>query len=214
MKIYLIFRKTLIIIIAIFFVLSFSGKVNSYFFKIVNRNTPTTYKVKVRNLYVSSDGGQTWIKILDEPTEFNIAKEAKNLMSNNPVINSLPAGSYDKIKYSLCATFKMKGYVTYNRMTYYTSTVAENGTGVTEEFNLSNPPSDYGEADITLFGYIQGEYLEPQQENIEVMIDENSNRNIHISVDITNTLALYQTRADPYTYQLMPGEPTITILLK
>jgi len=205
--------KTILFVISIFIFIFFEN-VSSYFFDIVETATPSIYKIKLKNLYISPDG-EDWIEMQVEPIEIDIASiEEEDIAKTESLVSTVPPGDYNKIEYSICSTFKMRGYINYEGKTYYTSTVAENSTGVADDFSPENLPQDYGTANITTFGYEEYEYFYPIKENINFKIRENVKKNIKIYVDVSNTLALYQTRADPNTYQLMPAEPEVTVFLQ
>ncbi len=201
-----------IICILFFLVFIYYPDISYCFFysRIVEEDTPFVYKVTLKNFSVSSDKGKTWEVIQKKPIAVDIVKN--NAIES--VAYKIPPGRYNKVKYMPNATFIMKGYVKYKDLVYYTSVEAENGTAVTENFDLNNPPVDYGEAELTVFGYNEWEYLSFKTENIKFSVKDSKIKEIYIKVDLTNSLALYQTRADPNVYQLMPVSPSIIVFIE
>lgn len=185
------------------------GSTFAYFFQEVKKATPGVFKITVKNLSVYSREKNNWISVQKEPVEINIASKEEKVL--NKFIAKIPSGRYEKIKYSVCATFKMKGYVNYNGDTFYTSKGSENGTVVTKDFNKKVPPKDYNVAPLTVVGYNIGEYFEPMKEKINFFVKENKIKDIRVEIDVKNSMALYQTRADPDVFQLMPSQPQVKI---
>lgn len=202
-------RKLINIIILFIIFLFVTKSITPYFFQEVKKATPEVFKVTVRNLSVYSRKNKNWTLVQKKPMEIDIATKNEKVLDK--IINNVPVGKYGKIKYSVCATFKMKGYVKYKNNTYYTSEKAGNGSNISEEFNEENPPEDYSQAYLTVFGYNEGEYFEPMEEKIKFKVGRGKIKNISVEVNVEDSLALYQIRADPDVYQLIPAQPKIRI---
>ncbi len=179
----------------------------------VETGTPSVYEVTQRNFYISSDGGTTWKLVRAEAATFDIAAVASGEAAGNFFAGSFTPGTYNKVKFECCATFRMKGYVDYGGKTYYTSTTASNGTASTTSFDPSNPPSDYGIASITVpksptEQYSKGEFMPAEEKSINIVIKKGANSKINMDFDISESLALYNFGG---SYQLMPAPPSVTV---
>jgi len=181
----------------------------------VATGTPSVYEVTQRNFYISSDGGSTWKLVKAEARTFDIAAVASGEAAGNFFAGSFTPGTYNKIKFECCATFRMKGYVDYGGTTYYTSTTASNGTAsiTTSAFDPSNPPSDYGIASITTpkeeGEYSEGEFMPAEEKSINIVIKKGANSKINMDFDISESLALYDFGGG--SYRLMPAPPSVTV---
>jgi len=175
--------------------------------------TPSVYEVTQRNFYISSDGGYTWKLVKAEAATFDIAAVASGEAAGNFFAGSFTPGTYNKIKFECCATFRMRGYVAYGGTTYYTSTTASNGTASTTTFDPRNPPSDYGIASITVpksatEQYSEGEFMPAEEKSINIVIKKGANSKINMDFDISKSLALYNFGG---SYRLMPAPPSVTV---
>ncbi len=177
----------------------------------VDTGTPSVYKVTVKKFRISSDGGTTWATIKDESVEFDIASADVGAAVGSFFAGTFQPGTYNMIEHTPGATFKIKGYIIDGVSTtdYYTSTTAANGTASTTSFDPDNPPSDYGEATITAYGYSEGDSLPAETQAVDIVIKKGANQKINIDFEVSNTLALYNT--GPSTYQLMPAQPSASI---
>lgn len=177
-------------------------------------STPSVYKVTINRFRISSDGGTTWIILSDTPTEFDIASVNAGAAVGNFFGGSIAPGTYNMIERTISATFKMQGYMlnAVGATDYYTSTTAANGTNSTANFDPDNPPADYGEATITIFGYNQGDALPVEQESVNIAVQFGATKKVNIDFNVSNTLALYNMGGG--TYRLMPAPPTVTATIE
>jgi len=168
--------------------------------------TPLVYKVTLKKLRISQDGGTNWTTVREEDVEFDIASINVGAVVGNFFSGTLTPGTYDTIEHTSSASFRMQGYLidAVGGTDYYTSTTAGNGTNSTANFDANNPPSDYGEAKITVYDETEDAAMTPETSTVSIPIEEGVSKRVRISFDVTNTLALY-------TNQLMPGPPTVTI---
>lgn len=209
-------NKSVFIIKTFCFIIFFIGLFNplksySFFYgRVVKTGTPSAYKITLKDLYVFSDKEEVWDLAQKKPIVLDITE--KDI--TNSIVHKISSGSYSKIKYSANATLIMKGYIKYKGLVYYTSPDSKNGTAVTDNFDVDNPPKDYEESELTVFGYNEWEYLSPRIENINFSVEESKIKGVKITVNLTDSLTLYQTRADPDIYQLMPGQPEIILFLE
>jgi len=173
--------------------------------------TPTAYKVTLSRFRISSDGGTTWTTIKEEDVEFDIASADAGAAVGTFFASTFQPGTYDTIEHIHSATFKLQGYIidAVGGDDYYTSTTAANGTASTASFDVNNPPSDYGEATITIYGYSEGDSLPAETETVNIVIVKDATQKINIDFDVSNTLALYDIGLG--SYQLMPAPPSVTI---
>ena len=177
-------------------------------------STPSVYKVTINRFRLSSDGGVTWITVSDSSTEFDIASVNAGAAVGNFFGGSIQAGTYDRYERTVSATFKMQGFMlnAVGVNDYYTSTTAANGTNFTANFDQNNPPADYGEATITIFGYNQGDSLPAEQEIVNIALQSGATKKVNIDFNVTNTLALYNIGGG--AYQLMPVAPRVTVTIE
>lgn len=172
--------------------------------------TPLVYKVTVNRFRISSDGGATWTTVKDQAVQFDIASATAGAAVGNFFAGAIDPGTYNKIENRVLATFNMQGYIlnAVGTTDYYTSTTGTNGTSSTATFDVNSPPADYGEASITVYGYTAGDNLPVTQETVNMVVVRGQPKKVNIDFNVTNTLALYNVGG---TYQLMPGQPTVTV---
>ena len=172
---------------------------------------PLVYKVTLNIFRISSDGGSTWTTVSNTPTEFDIASVTAGQAVGNLFGGSLTPGTYDRIEHTPSASFKMQGYIidAVGGTDYYTSTTGSNGTNSTANFDVNNPPSDYGEATIVVYSYSAGDSLPAVEETVNIVVKFGVSQKVNIDFDVSNTLALYDVGGG--SYQLMPAPPTATI---
>lgn len=177
----------------------------------VATGTPSVYKVTLKRFRISSDNGATWTTVKEGTVEFDIASVDAGATVGNFFAGSIIPGTYNRIEHTISATFKMEGYIidAVGTTDYYTSTTAANGTNSMENFDINNPPADYGEASITVFGYNEGEDLPAGAEAVNIVVEKGVARKVNINFDVTNTLNLYNMGGG--VFRLMPGEPTVTV---
>lgn len=173
--------------------------------------TPLIYKVTVNRFRISSDGGTTWTTVKDEAAEFDIASATAGAAVGNFFGGAVTPGTYNRVENRVSATFKMQGYIldAVGTTDYYTSTTAANGTSSTANFNVNNPPADYGEGSIVVQGYNAGDNLPVTQETVNIVVKSGQPNKVNIDFNVTNTLALYDVGGG--TYRLMPAPPTVTV---
>jgi hypothetical protein len=177
----------------------------------VATGTPLIYKVTLNRFRISTDNGVTWTTIKDQAVEFDIASVTAGAAVGNFFAGAIDAGTYNALEHTVSATFKMQGYIidAIGGTDYYTSTTAANGTNSTANFDVNNPPPDYGEASITVEGFNAGDNLPVTTETVNIVIEPGINRKVNIDFDVTNTLGLYNIGGG--AYQLMPVQPTVTV---
>ena len=176
--------------------------------------TPAVYKVTLERLRISSDGGTTWTTIKEEDVEFDIASEDAGAAVGNFFAGTFQPGTYDTIEHRHSATFTMQGFIidAVGNDDYYTSTTAANGTASTTNFDVNNPPADYGETAITIYNYNEGDSLPAETEAVSINIIKGATQKINIDFDVSDTLAIYDVGGG--SYQLMPAPPTVTITVE
>ena len=177
-------------------------------------STPSVYKVTINRFRLSSDGGVTWITVSDSSTEFDIASVNAGAAVGNFFGGSIQPGTYNRYERTVSATFKMQGFMlnAVGVNDYYTSTTTANGTNFTANFDQNNPPADYGEATITIFGYNQGDSLPAEQEIVNIALQSGATKKVNIDFNVTNTLALYNIGGG--AYQIMPAPPRVTVTVE
>ncbi len=174
-------------------------------------STPLVYKVTLERFRISTDGGATWTTVIEADVEFDIASANAGAAVGNFFAGNFDPGTYDTIEHIPSATFNMQGYIidAVGTDDYYTSTTGANGTASTTSFDVNNPPSDYGEASIVIYGYNAGDSLPAVEEAVNIVIVKGATQKINMDFDVTNTLALYDMGGG--SYQLMPAPPSVTI---
>ncbi len=174
--------------------------------------TPDTFKVTVERFRVSSDSGTTWTTINDGSVEFDIASVNTNSAVANYSAGNIALGTYNSIEYTISATCRVQGYIldAVGATDYYTSTTESNGTNSTTSFDINNPPSDYGEAALTILGCSEGDSFAVTH-TVELIIEKGVNRKLNIDFDVADNLELYSGEG---SYRLRPAAPTVTVSLE
>ena len=170
--------------------------------------TPSIYWVTIKKFRVYD--GTNWITVKEEDVSFDIASATAGQAVGNFFSGSFTPGTYTMIEVTPSATFSMRGYIidAVGTTDYYTSTTGANGMNSTTSFNVNNPPSDYGEGGITVYGYTQGAALAANQENVNIVVERGVSKKVKVQFNVANTLALYDVGGG--SYQLMPAQPTVT----
>jgi hypothetical protein len=84
--------------------------------------TPTIYKVTVKKVEFSSDGGTTFVTLKEADQEMDIASvNAGALAANYASGATLPAATYNRIRVTISCTIKLRGNVSFGGITYYTT---------------------------------------------------------------------------------------------
>jgi len=175
---------------------------------LLGQGTPSVYKVTLKKFRVYN--GTTWITLKEQDTTFDIASaQSAGQIVGNFFTGTIIPGTYSQVEITPSASFTMKGYVTCNGTTYYTSTTASNGTNSTADFDINNPPSDYGEAKITIYGYSEDDEMPPEQKNVNVVIKKGVTQTIKILFNVKNKLGLYEVGGGEK--RLLPLPPIVTV---
>jgi hypothetical protein len=174
----------------------------------VARGTPSIYKVTMIKLEMSQNSGTTWFTVADSQLELDIASVEAGQKAGDWVSNvSLPIGTYNRMRHTVSATFKMRGYAYYNttNRTYFTT---PNGISnvVGNVTDTSQMPS-YGEQSITISegGEVSGgRVVHEEEDNIAISADAPMRE--RVTFDVTNTLDLYQ---EGVNYVFYPAPPVV-----
>ena len=84
-------------------------------FAVDDTGTPTSFKITVLKLEMSTDGGTTWIVVFDDSTgtELDLAAVSANTTVGNFVNNTIiPNGTYNAVRITMNQIFKITGTVT------------------------------------------------------------------------------------------------------
>jgi len=76
------------------------------------RGTPTVYRVTVRKIEISKDGGVTWVTLGSGDMTFNIASVNAGAVVGNYISNTnVEAGTYNKMRATVSRTFTVRGNI-------------------------------------------------------------------------------------------------------
>lgn len=172
---------------------------NSIAQTIVATGSPTVFKITMKKFEVSSDGGASYTTVKAGDVEIDLAAaDAGSLVGRFAREANIAAGDYNKGRVTVSCTMKLKGSLTHEGTTYYTT--AAGGT--------STDAADLAEGTITApdqppcsGGIIQ------EEEDMSLSLVAGVETTVTVSVDVTGALALYQF--GPFL-QLGPAAPTVS----
>lgn len=91
--------------------------------------TPTIYKVTVKKVEFSSDGGTTFITLREADQEMDIASVNAGAAAANYASGlSLTPASYNRVRVTISCTIKLRGSVAFAGTTYYTTSAGGTST--------------------------------------------------------------------------------------
>lgn len=169
--------------------------------------TPAVYKVTLKKLEVSTNGGTTWITLKEADQEMDIASVTAGQVAAGYVSNAaLPVGTYNRMRVTISATFKMQGFAYYNTndRTYFTT--AGGDSNVTGNVSDTSQFSGYAEQGITVPGQTQLQ-SEFDLSSTPMTITMGGTQKAKVSFDVTNTLLLDDTSG---TIDFYPAQPVVT----
>ncbi len=169
--------------------------------------TPAVYKVTVQKFEASTDGGTTWITIKQQNQEMDIASVTAGQVAAGYVSDiGIPVGTYNRIRVTVSATFKMQGFAYYSsdNRTYFTT--ASGDSSVAGNVSDTSQFTSYGELSITLPGQtqIQSEF---NLSGSTMIVAKGITRKCTVSFDVANTLVLDDTSG---VVDFYPAQPTVT----
>ena len=169
--------------------------------------TPAVYKVTLKKLELSTNGGSTWITIKEADQEMDIASVNAGQVAAGYISNvSIPVGTYNRMRVTISATFKMQGFAYYNtnNKTYFTTASGDSNV----DGNVSSIASftGYAEQSITIPGQTQLQ-SEFNLSGSPMTIKMGAIQKATVSFDVTNTLVLDDTSG---TVDFYPSQPVVT----
>lgn len=198
--------KNFLFLLAVFLTLSFLSAARSDAATVATA-TPVVYKVTVQKFEASTDGGTTWITIKQQNQEMDIASVTAGQVAAGYVSGiGIPIGTYNRIRVTVSATFKMQGFAYYasDNRTYFTT--AGGDSSVAGNVSDTAQFTSYGELSITIPGQtqIQSEF---NLSGSTMTIAKGINRKVTVNFDVANTLVLDDTSG---TVDFYPAQPTVT----
>ncbi|MEW6326801.1 MAG: hypothetical protein AB1487_04315 [Thermodesulfobacteriota bacterium] len=175
----------------------------------VATGTPTIYKVTMRKLEASKDGGNTWYTLGEGDMTFDIASaDAGAVVGAYASNGSVPLGTYTKMRITSSRTFILRGSVDYLGTTYYTSsggTTTVAGQLSEQSISVPDPPVPVEGTTFTATDIITVE----DRSATPFIVEEGVIKTVTIKFDVTGKLALYDMGGG--SYQFMPQQPTVTL---
>lgn len=169
--------------------------------------TPAVYKVTLKKLELSTNGGSAWITIKEADQEMDIASVSGGQVAAGYVSNAaIPVGTYNRIRVTISATFKMHGFAYYNteNRTYFTT--ASGDSSVVGNVSNTAQFTGYAEQSITIPGQTQLQ-SEFDMSASPLIIKMGTTQKATINFDVTNTLLLDDTSG---TVDFYPSQPVVT----
>lgn len=181
-------RDYLFILLSILFVILMANQS----FAQVASGTPEIYKVRITKFELSSDNGTTWVTVFSGTSDWidiasvTAGQKAGEFFSRLQVA----PGTYNKVRVTVSATFRMKGSVAYSGNTYYTSASGATTTA-----------ANYAEQDITI-----PSGNPTSEETMTITVGTGSTPKIvRVSFTVENKLDLYMTPGATF----YPAAPTV-----
>lgn len=183
---------TIVFILAFFCSIASAGYLDG-----VTQTDVDTYDVIMKKLEFSSDGGSTWHTAFEGSETFSILDVNQDEKVGQLIAGaSLPAGTYTMARLTVDATFLIKGSVSYQSQTYYTTAGTEqnsNTTGPAGESTVVNPDGDF-----------------VQTVNGSLTVTAGTTVTVDISINTDDVLGMTQTGQSSYLIIPKPPDWTFT----
>lgn len=156
--------------------------------------TPTVYKVTVKKVEFSSDGGATFVTLKEADQQMDIASvNAGAVAANYASGASLPAGIYNRIRVTISCNMRLRGQVAFGVNTFYTTaaggTAANDATQLAEgPFTIPTPPCAGGS--LTDTETVSFTVIEGQGKTVDVIFDVTGGIRVDAGVLSPNTVTV------------------------
>lgn len=170
--------------------------------------TPTVYRVTVRRIEISKDGGTTWVTVGSGDLTFNIASANAGAVVGTYVSNAtVDAGTYNKMRATISRTYTLRGSIVQdaganNGTRFYTS-----ANGATQVAGNEGEQSITAPTNVTL---PTGISLSPDGDfyatmDVNLTFTASGPNTVTVNFDVTNAMQLLPDDT------FIPQPPSVTV---